>query len=71
MSDLLEIIVKQLESIDVYKNIKKLLFFFQDDKKEPEEQKEDDPWAGLSYTIDLETGKSHFNFNLFFMFIFV
>lgn len=30
--------------------------YFQDDVKEPEPQ-EDDPWAGLPYTVDLETGK--------------
>lgn len=30
--------------------------YFQDDAKEPEPQ-EDDPWAGLPYTVDLETGK--------------
>lgn len=30
--------------------------YFQDDGKEPEPQ-EDDPWAGLPYTVDLETGK--------------
>lgn len=29
---------------------------FQDDSKEPEAQ-EDDPWAGLPYTVDLETGE--------------
>ncbi|XP_015117175.1 segmentation protein cap'n'collar isoform X2 [Diachasma alloeum] len=28
-----------------------------EDNKETEEPKEDDPWAGLSYTIDLETGE--------------
>ncbi|XP_044018765.1 segmentation protein cap'n'collar-like isoform X2 [Aphidius gifuensis] len=41
--------LKALEAINATKN--------EDDKKEPEEQKEDDPWAGLSYTIDLETGE--------------
>ena len=29
----------------------------QEPAKEEEEPKEDDPWAGLAYTIDLETGK--------------
>lgn len=24
-----------------------------------EEEEESDPWSGLSYTVDLETGKSH------------
>uniref|UniRef100_A0A0C9RBZ4 Cnc_2 protein n=2 Tax=Fopius arisanus TaxID=64838 RepID=A0A0C9RBZ4_9HYME len=28
-----------------------------EDKEETEELKEEDPWAGLSYTIDLETGE--------------
>lgn len=30
--------------------------YLQDDAKESEPQ-EDDPWAGLPYTVDLETGK--------------
>lgn len=33
-------------------------YYFQDDTKESEPQEEDDdPWAGLPYTVDLETGK--------------
>lgn len=34
-------------------------YYFQDDVKEPETQ-EDDPWAGLAYTVDLETGRFEF-----------
>jgi len=30
--------------------------YFQDDAKDSEIH-EDDPWAGLPYTVDLETGK--------------
>lgn len=40
--------------------------YFQDDAKEPEPQ-EDDPWAGLPYTVDLETGK--FIYDVFVLFL--
>lgn len=33
-----------------------MIFRFQKDTKEYDEA-QDDPWAGLPYTIDLETGK--------------
>ncbi|XP_034944376.1 segmentation protein cap'n'collar isoform X3 [Chelonus insularis] len=40
--------LKALEAVNATKN---------EDKAKDSEEKEDDPWAGLSYTVDLETGE--------------
>lgn len=34
-----------------------MIFRFQKDTKDTYDEAQDNPWAGLPYTIDLETGK--------------